>query len=356
MPNRHAYALRTVQQGTQQGQGAGAQFKCVQPCLCSGHRAPEGSSRPADREERLWERSERLWERELARWDSERRAWDAREAQLLQQIADLQHQLLRFAHTQAQPALAQRAEAQRVPGQLAAPAPALVQDGQAYSAQQAPEGLQESHVARVAPSAPLPDPEEVAAAIYRGASGAARPWQSAPEQFLEGDLDMDGPAPFAEDFAAAMDAVNSSDVLGDWQDVLRGKVGRALAGVYVGCHCLAQHVDAKRRLGRHAPEKAFSRDEKLRKKGVHEVPAVCLVFIVCTRAGLARMWYEGFQLEVRHMYALHLQQIRLQCLRKATLQASQQVSRICALSLHAVMAKGAATIHDEAGLHLSVVC
>ena len=206
-------------------------------CVRSGYRATEESSRPADREERLWERSERLWERELARWDSERRAWDAREAQLLEQIADLQHQLLRFTHTQAQPALAQRAEAQRVPAQLAAPAPALVQDGQAYSAQQAPEGLQESHAATVAPSAPLPDPEEVAAAIHRGASGAVRTGQSASEQFLEGDLDMEGPAPFAEDFAAAMDAVNSSDVLGDWQDVLRGKVGCALAGMYIDCRC-----------------------------------------------------------------------------------------------------------------------
>ena len=175
-----------------------------------------------------------LWERELARWDSERRAWDAREAQLLQQIADLQHQLLRFAHTQAQPALAQRAEAQRVPAQLAAPAPAPVQDGLAYSAQQGTEGPQESHRATVARTVPMPDPEKVAAAIHRGASGAVRPGQSAAEQFLEGDLNTDDPAPFAEDFAAAMDAVNSSDVLGDWQEVLRGKVGRKVAGAYIG--------------------------------------------------------------------------------------------------------------------------
>ena len=171
-----------------------------------------------------------LWERELARWDSERRAWDAREAHLLQQIADLQHQLLRFAHTQAQPALAERADAQRVPAQLAAPAPALVQDGLGLPAQQALKEPQEPHRATVTRSAPLPDPEEVAAAIHRGASHTSRPGQGDPEQSLEGDPTVDDPAPFAADFAAALDAVNSSDVLADWQHVLRGKVGRGLAG------------------------------------------------------------------------------------------------------------------------------
>ena len=187
-------------------------------------------SRPADREERLWERSERLWERELARWDEERRAWDAREAYLLQLIADLQHQLLRFAQTQAQPALAQRGDTQRVPAQLAAPAPTRVRDGTGFSAQQALEEPQEVHREAVAHSAPLPDPEEVAAAIHRGASHTTRPEQGSPEQVLDRDTDLGEPAPFAADFAAAMDAVNSMDVLADWREVLRGKVGYGFAG------------------------------------------------------------------------------------------------------------------------------
>ena len=55
-------------------------------------------------------------------------------------------------------------------------------------------------------------------------------------------------------------------------------------------------------------------------------------------AGVARMWYEGFRHEVRHRHALFLQQSRLQWSRKETLQARQQVIRMCALSLHTIVA------------------
>lgn len=52
------------------------------------------------------------------------------------------------------------------------------------------------------------------------------------------------------------------------------------------------------------------------------------------------------------MLALLLQQSRLQWSRKAPLQAIQQVSRTCALGLHAVMAKAAAITSDDMGCRL----
>ena len=85
----------------------------------------------------MWERSDRMWERELARWDAERRAWDTREAQLLQQVADLQHQLFRLAQLNTQPGLVPPAEAPRAPAQLSAPAPGF--QGQSYTAWEEPE-------------------------------------------------------------------------------------------------------------------------------------------------------------------------------------------------------------------------
>ncbi len=205
-----------------------------------------------------------MWDREVARWDAERRAWDAREAQLLQQIADLQIQLLHLAHLQPQPGFINQspADAHRAQAQLSAPVPPPALEDRSYTAWDSAEArqAQQDHQRPAAtawdstepaqaqqeqqrpaatawsgadqaqqqqpPAAclePLPDPEQVAALVDRGSSQAAEPGQHALEDLLGHDLGAEAQAPFAAEFAAAMEAVNSTDVLSDWREVLRGK-------------------------------------------------------------------------------------------------------------------------------------
>ena len=207
-----------------------------------------------------------MWDRELARWDAERRTWDAREAQLLQQIADLQNQLVRLAHFQPQPGFVNQppGDTRHAQAQLFAPAPPPALEDRRYitcdstEARQAQQDLQrpaatawdstepaqaqqeqqlstanarnradQVQLQQQQRSAerlePLPDPEQVAALVDRGSSQAAEPGQRALQDLMGHDLGTEVQAPFAAEFAAAMEAVNSTDVLSDWREVLHGK-------------------------------------------------------------------------------------------------------------------------------------
>jgi hypothetical protein len=187
-------------------------------------RARSEPSRHADREERLWERSDRLWERELARWDAERRAWDTREAQLLQQVEELQHQLLRLARAQTAPVYAPLAEARAAPAQLGAPAPAPDRPSSAAWEAEPRAGQQPGQAGVAAHPAPALEPEEVAAAMERQLEQAFQAGSLALEDAPGGGAAGEDAPPFAGEWAAAVEAVDSTDVLANWREVLSGQV------------------------------------------------------------------------------------------------------------------------------------
>ncbi len=187
-------------------------------------RARSEPSRHADREERLWERSDRLWERELARWDAERRAWDTREAQLLQQVEELQHQLLRLARAQAAPVYAPLAEPRAAPAQLGAPAPAPDGPSSAAWAAEPQAEPQPGQACVAAHPAPAPEPQEVAAAMARQLEQAFQAGSLALDDAPGGGAAGEEAPPFAGEWAAAVEAVDSTDVLANWRDVLSGQV------------------------------------------------------------------------------------------------------------------------------------
>lgn len=182
-----------------------------------------------------------MWEREVARWDAERRAWDAREAQLLQQVEELQHQLLRLTRAQASPVYAPLAEARAAPAQLGAPA--LAPDRPSNAAweavpqateQQPPQAGDGAHLA------PLPDPQDVAAAFERQLTQAFQAGNVALEDMARNGAAAEEEAPpFAEEFAAAVEAVDSGDVLADWREVLSGKVRLPDAVLLQPCCCIS---------------------------------------------------------------------------------------------------------------------
>lgn len=231
-----------------------------------------------------------MWNRELARWDAERRTWDAREAQLLQQIADLQNQLVRLAHLQPQPGFVNQppGDTRHAQAQLYAPAPPPALEDRRYitcdstEARQAQQDLQrpaatawdstkpaqaqqeqqfstanarnradQVQLQQQQRSAeglePLPDPEQVAAFVDRGSSQAAEPGQRALQDLMGHDLGTEVQAPFAAEFAAAMEAVNSTDVLSDWREVLHGQQVPFVK--QVSCHrlyCMGDHPSVSR--------------------------------------------------------------------------------------------------------------
>jgi len=139
-------------------------------------------------------------------------------------VEELQHQLLRLARAQAAPVYAPLAEPRAAPAQLGAPAPAPDGPSSAAWAAEPQAEPQPGQACVAAHPAPAPEPQEVAAAMARQLEQAFQAGSLALDDAPGGGAAGEEAPPFAGEWAAAVEAVDSTDVLANWRDVLSGQV------------------------------------------------------------------------------------------------------------------------------------